>query len=337
MDVFGAVCFTILVSLPVQQRAAESPVAYDTARLSEAYRRAAEMPRLRSLLVQQRGRLIGERYFHGATATRRANIKSASKSVIAALVGIAIDRRAIRGIDQPIGELLPRDVAATKDARKARITVGDLLSMRAGLQSRSFENYGAWVSSANWVRDALRRPFVADPGSAMVYSTGNSHLLSAILTSSTRSSTYEFARLRLAEPLGIALEPWARDPQGIYFGGNDMFLTPRAMVKLGELYLRRGAIRGKQIIPAAWIDSSLVPRTVSPFNGYRYGYGWWSRQSGEVAVYFAWGYGGQYIFIVPSLDLVVVTTSDAEARREWGHNDAIHALVDELIIPAVRR
>jgi CubicO group peptidase (beta-lactamase class C family) len=327
-------CHTVAVGwavVPVRHGVAQTVAVADSGAMPQVYRRAAELPRLRSMLVQVRGRLVGERYFHGATRTRRANIKSASKSIISALVGIAIDAKMVRGVDQPIGELLPREVAATNDPRKARITVGNLVSMRAGLQSTSFDNYGGWVTSGNWVRDALRRPFVTDPGGPMVYSTGSSHLLSAILTRASGMSTYELARRRLAAPLGITLAGWTRDPQGIYFGGNDMFLTPLDMMKVGELYLRRGAYRGRQIVPQWWVDSSFVPRTVSPWNGHRYGYGWWSRPSGEHVVYFAWGYGGQFIFIAPALELVVVTTSDAESQRTGGHNDAIHALVDELI------
>ena len=307
----------------------------DTARLAGAYARAAAMPRLHSLLVQHRGRLVGERYWRGATRARRANIKSASKSIVATLVGIAIAEGKIRGTDQTIAELLPAQARGLDSAKRA-ITVGDLLSMRSGLQSTSFGTYGAWVSSRDWVRDALRRPMVADRGGPMLYSTGSSHLLSAILTRATGMSTYRYAETRLARPLGIALRPWQRDPQGIYFGGNDMYLTPREMLKVGTLYLDGGvAPDGRRVLPRAWIDSSGLARTTSPWNGHRYGYGWWIRESNGQRVLFAWGYGGQYIFVVPALQLVVVTTSDPEARtRDGGHLDAIHALLDEEIVPA---
>src|SRR5215204_3904946 len=119
--------------------AARSRLVPDSALLDEAFIRARELPRLRSLLVHWRGALIREHYFHGATRARPANIKSASKSVIASLVGIAIARRQIRSIHQPIGELLP-EAARDPDPRKRAITVEDLLTMRSGLQSTSFEN-----------------------------------------------------------------------------------------------------------------------------------------------------------------------------------------------------
>jgi CubicO group peptidase (beta-lactamase class C family) len=310
----------------------------DSALLAEAYARARALPRMRSLLVHWRGSLVREHYFRGATRTTPANIKSASKSVIASLVGIAIERKQIRGVHQPIGELLP-EVARDADPRKRAITVEDLLTMRAGLQSTSFENYGAWVSSRNWVRDAIRRPMVAEPGGEMIYSTGSTHLLSAILTRVTRSSTHAYAQRVLARPLGIPLRAWTTDPQGIYFGGNEMRMTPREMVAFGVLHLNDGrAPNGTQVVPKAWIDSSWVRRTRSGWSGQDYGYGWWIRRSGAHDVYFAWGYGGQFIFVVPTLDLVVVTTSDPNATtRERGHLEAIYDIFDTAIVPAVDR
>jgi CubicO group peptidase (beta-lactamase class C family) len=313
-------------------------VPLDSLRLAPVYARAATLPRLRSLLVQQHDSLVGERYFHGATATRPANIKSASKSVMSALAGIALAEGTFRGLDQPLGELLPAETRGLDSAKRA-IRLEDLLTMRAGLQSTSFGGYGAWVSSRNWVRDALRRPMVDEPGHRggdMIYSTGTSHLLSAALTHAAGTSTYEYARRKLAAPLGIRLRPWLADPQGIYFGGNEMHLTPRDMVKFGQLYLRRGrGPDGTQLLPAAWIDSSWVPRTRSRFNDNRYGYGWWIREAAGHPVYFAWGYGGQYVFVVPSLDLVVVTTSDPNApSRSGNHRDEIYDLLEDIVTAA---
>ena len=320
----------------------EAPVArsvigetLDSARLAGAYARAAELPRLRSLLVEWRDTIVGERYWRGAARDRPANIKSASKSVISALVGIAIDQKRIRGLDATIAELLPAE-ARTLDSAKRAITVEDLVSMRSGLQSTSFADYGAFVTSRNWVRHVLSRPMVADPGGPMIYSTGSTHLLSAILTRATKTSTLRYAQQQLARPLGIPLRPWTTDPQGIYFGGNEMRMTPREMLAFGRLYLHRGRTQsGRQVVPEAWIDSSWVPRGVSPWNGHSYGYGWWIREAHGHPVYFAWGYGGQFIFVVPSLQLLVVTTSDASTSRDGSHLEAIHALVDDYIVPAV--
>jgi CubicO group peptidase (beta-lactamase class C family) len=307
--------------------------APDTVRLAAALDRARQLPRLRSLIIQWKGDVIREQYFHGATATTRANIKSASKSVISALIGVAIQQGHIRGLDQPISELLPAETR-TLDSAKRAITVGDLLSMRAGLQSTSFENYGRWVTSRNWVAFALQQPFIESRGGPMVYSTGNSHLLSAILTRATRMSTYQYAQRNLARPLGVELRPWQTDPQGIYFGGNDMFLTPRDLLKIGTVYLNGGMYEGRQVLPRAWIDSTLLPRTTSPWNGHGYGYGWWTRSAQGYDVKFAWGYGGQYVFIVPELQLVVVMTSDAEVQRDGSHNQQLHDLFGYDIVGA---
>ncbi|HEU4721063.1 MAG TPA: serine hydrolase, partial [Gemmatimonadaceae bacterium] len=196
--------------------------------------------------------------------------------------------------------------------------------------------YGAFVSSRNWVRHALTRPTVAPRGEAgpMIYSTGSSHLLSAVLTRATRQSTWAFGRRALA-PTGIRLRPWTTDPQGVFFGGNEMRMTPREMLAFGRLYLDGGrAPDGTQLLPRAWIDSSWVPRTTSGWSGNAYGYGWWIREAHGHRVYFAWGYGGQFIFVVPSASMVVVATSDpTPERRDGAHLDAVHGLMDELLAP----
>ena len=308
----------------------------DTSLLNAAYARARQLPRLRSMLVQWKGEIVGEEYYRGNTRATRANIKSASKSIISALVGIAIAQGKIEGTGQPISELLRAETRALDSAKRA-ITVGNLLSMRAGLQSTSFENYGSWVTSRDWVANALRRPMVAQPGGEMIYSTGSTHLLSAIITRSTGMSTHAFAQRHLMRPLGIELRPWQADPQGIYFGGNDMYLTPREMLKFGTLYLNGGRVGERQIVPRDWIDSSWTERATSPWNGHRYGYGWWTRTAQLHTVRFAWGYGGQYIFVVPELQLVVVTTSDSDTRREGSHTWTLHRILEDQIIPAVLR
>jgi CubicO group peptidase (beta-lactamase class C family) len=293
---------------------------------------AKELPRLHSLLVSWQGSIVLERYFNGATATRAANVKSVAKSVISALVGIAIDRRFIAGVETPIATYFP-ELAKDRDSRKRTITIEDLLTMRSGLESTSNRNYGAWVLSRNWVQFALARPLIAEPGTEMDYSTGNTHLLSAIITKATRTSTWQFANDTLARPLGFSLPRWARDPQGIYFGGNDMLMTPRQMVAFGELYLHEGRIDGRQIVPERWIERSWVGRDRSSWSGQMYGYGWWVRDLAGRRAYYAWGFGGQYIFVIPELDLVVVTTSSstvAEDRRS--HRRTLFELVEDLVV-----
>jgi len=316
--------------------AAETSAATVALDLNPAVKAGNDLPRLRSLLVSRHDELILEHYFHGTRATNFADVKSVSKSIISALVGIAIDRGLLSGVEETIGRFFPELSAPKTDARKRKITIEDLLTMRSGLQSTSRWNYGAWVQSPNWVHFILSRPLQSVPGGRMDYSTGNTHLLSAILTSVSGGDTWKFAEEALAKPAGFTLARWFQDPQGIYFGGNEMLLTPRQMIKFGELYLHRGRIGNRQVVPAAWIETSFVPRTESPVSGQLYGYGWWIGEMGGHRTNYAWGFGGQYVFIVPDLDLVVVTTSSpnvGEDRRE--HRAAVQDLVEHLVIEPI--
>ena len=304
---------------------------------SDALQTAEKMPRLRSLLVSHKGKLVVEKYFNGQTAARKTNVKSVSKTIMSALVGIAIDQGHVAGLDQPIsdydGELIPAKTGTAKD----NITIGNLLSMQAGLETTSFYNYGAWVLSDDWIRFALNQPLQNTPGTKLQYSTGNTHLLSAILTEATGKSTLQFAREVLGKPLGFNLAEWPRDPKGIYFGGNNMELTPRQMLSFGELYLNNGQVNGRQVIPESWITTSLQPLAESAREeGRFYGYGWWMRDMAGMQTNFAWGYGGQFILLVPDLSLVVVTTSSSlpgDNRRS--HIRSLYELLEyEIIQPA---
>jgi len=302
-------------------------------------RGASELPQLRSLLVSRRGQLVAEYYARGVRPDAPANVKSASKSIISALVGIAIERGAIKSVKEPIATWFP-ELRQDADRRKQSITVEDLLTMRAGLESTSGRNYGAWVRSGNWVRYALRQPMVSEPGGAMQYSTGSSHLLSAILTKTTGTSTWQFAQDALAAPIGFRLARWPQDPQGVYFGGNEMLLAPTQMVAIGELYLNRGKSSGRQIVPASWIDTSCEPRTTSAWASERqYGYGWWIQDFTHGKACFAWGYGGQYILVFRDLDLVVAATSSTTVSEERrGHRRRLLDLIDERVLrPSAER
>jgi len=333
MRVVALLVVALVVAPDAQVRL--KPVTTSTVGFDTALAVAKELPRLHSLLVSRRGELVLERYFNGARATRPANIKSASKSIISALVGVAIDRRLMAGVETPIASYFP-ELKKDRDAGKQRITIEDLLTMRSGLETTSNRNYGAWVQSRNWVQHALNRPLLSAPGMQMDYSTGNTHLLSAILTKATGTSTWQFANDTIGRPLGFTIARWPRDPQGIYFGGNDMLLTPRQMVAFGQLYLDRGRVRGRQIVPESWIDRSFVPRGRSHWSDQEYGYGWWIRDLGGHRTYYAWGFGGQYIFVVPDLQLVVVTTSSstvAEDRRS--HRQNVFDLVESLVVERV--
>jgi CubicO group peptidase (beta-lactamase class C family) len=296
---------------------------------------AAALPRLRAVIVARDGAVLAERLFRGPSMETPTNIKSASKSVLAAITGAALYRRLIENVETPIATALRDRFPSPADPRLERITIENLLTMQAGLASTSGANYGAWVSSRDWVRYALAQPFETDPGQGMIYSTGTSHLLSATLTRMTDRSTLRLARDLLGEPLEIEIPGWPADPQGVYFGGNDMRLSPRAMTAIGELYRNDGVHNGVRVLPENWVQTSWRGRGRSRWSGNPYGYGWWLRRSGGREINFAWGYGGQMIFVVPALRLTVVMTSDPEptATRD-GHVDALHRLLDEGFIPA---
>jgi CubicO group peptidase (beta-lactamase class C family) len=307
-----------------------SPFAQSPA-LESAAKPAAELPRLRSLLVSHKGQIVLERYYNGARATSLANIKSASKSVISALIGLAIAKGHIVSVEQKAAAYFP-ELAKDPDSFKRGISIEDLLTMRSGLESTSGRGYGAWVQSKNWVRYVLQRPLVDRPGTRVEYSTGSSHLLSAIITKAAKTSTWAFAQEELAKPLGFTLAKWTTDPQGIYFGGNEMLMTPRQMIEFGELYLNGGKAGDRQVLPKSWIDRTRVPRGRSRWGSDReYGYGFWIREFAGHDGYYAWGYGGQFIFIIPGKDLVIVTTSRSDVSRERrDHNDAIYSMVEHI-------
>lgn len=302
---------------------------------SQAVEDASRLPALRSLIVMRDGEVeIEQRFNGGPSLDTPVNIKSASKSVISALVGMALERRILESVDQPVVSVLGDQMPASPDPRLGEVTVGNLLSMQAGLERTSGDNYGRWVSSDNWVRYALSRPFVEEPGGAMLYSTGSTHLLSAMLTRASGRSTLELARDWLGEPLDIAIPAWTRDPQGIYLGGNNMAMSPRALVRFGELYRMNGVVNGRRVLPADWIERSWTPRTTSPWSGEEYGYGWFISEAGGYPVRYAWGYGGQMVYVVPGLNLTVVMTSATDVERGSNHIQALHRLLSERIVPA---
>ena len=257
--------------------------------------------------------------------------------MISALVGIAVDKGLLEGSEQKIAPLLARDLPDDPDPRISDITIGNLLSMQAGLGRTSGPNYGRWVSSRNWVRAALAMPFDGEPGGGMLYSTGSTHLLSAILTRVGGRPTLALAREWLEPVEGFRIASWDRDPQGIYLGGNQMAMSARSLAAFGELYRNGGIAGGRRVLSQGWIDQSWTVRTHSVFNGDGYGYGWFIRKLGGHEVRYAWGYGGQMLYIVPELALTIVMTSaeDNPSARS-GYRDELHGLAARLIEAAAQ-
>ncbi|MEM1115528.1 MAG: serine hydrolase [Bacteroidota bacterium] len=334
---------------------AASAAATDTSGLDPALADSAlaqfdRLPRLRALVVARHGEVLLERYRDGYGLDEPANVKSASKSVLSAVAGAALASGVFEGVDAPVAPLFERELAAARDTldpRVRQITWEDLLTMRAGLASTSGRNYSRWVLADDWVEAALARPVVAAPGTRRIYSTGTSHLLGVALARAADESLLALTRRTLGEPLGLRVPAWPTDPQGRYFGGNDMQLSPRFLLRLGEAYRQGGEIEvdgeRRRIVPEAWVWASWRPVTeVGRGRGYGYGYAWFTKtvRSGDdtLPVFFAWGFGGQYLFVVPDLALTVVALSTTTVPTgEGGHGPAVHALLDEALIPAARR
>ena len=302
----GLMILAVLVALPASWAAGAAVERAGTAAvIEEAFRTGP----IRSFMLQRDGELIAEAHRSGMRADRTTNVKSVAKSIISLLVGIAIEQGKLSGVRQPIGDFFPDYFARRPDSEKAAITIQDLLTMRGGLASTSRSNYGRWVTSDNWAEFVLDRPLVERPGGEMIYSTGSSHLLSVILTRATGMSTRAFAERYLFGPLDIEVGGWDRDPQGYYFGGNNMALSPAALLRIGTMVMNGGVYDDRQIVPRAWIDESMQIYTRSHFNPYDYGYGWWQRELNGYTVQFAWGNGGQYIVMIPALETVVAIAS----------------------------
>ncbi|MCC9625449.1 beta-lactamase family protein [Thalassospira sp. MA62] len=277
--------------------------------------RVENLSQLHAIMVQRGDEVIVAEAPRGSGLDRVANIKSCSKSILGLLTGAAIAKGAIPSVNATIGEVAPSIIPADATPGVEDLTIEDLVTLRAGLEGTSGGNYGAWVNSSNWVAYALRQPMIAKPGGRMIYSTGTTHILGAVLTVATGQSLLTQTRAVLGQPLGIEIPAWTQDPQGYYFGGNEMALTPRAMLRIATLMRDQGRFEGEQIIPADWIEESTEPHTRSPYSGLEYGYGWFLTSSGFII---ARGYGGQVIAAHPDKNLAVAITSDPTSPARSG-------------------
>lgn len=322
-----------MVSLPFAAPALSQTTAVRS-RIDNLLQEAADLDTLVAVIVTRDGEMVAERAYRGNSLDGSTNIKSASKSIVSCLVGIAIDKGLLTGVDQPIETVLRSEFPDNPDPRLSKVTIGNLLSMQSGLDRMSGPNYGRWVASRNWVRFALAADFIDEPGGGMLYSTASTHLLSVILTKVGKQPTLALARDWLGPLDGFRIGSWDRDPQGYYLGGNQMAMTPRSLHAFGELYRRRGVTEdGTRLVSEAWIDESWKRRTNSVFNGDGYGYGWFLKEMGGEQVSYAWGYGGQMLYIVPKLGLTVTMTSnEAAPSARTGYRDRLHGLLGEIVL-----
>ena len=314
-----------------------SAVSAQTVDWGDVAETARGFDQCRAILIYRNGREELAEVFRGPAIGKAVPIKSVSKTIVAALASVAIDRGEIPSVKTELGEIIPKLIPAKADPKVASITIENLLTMQAGLQRTSGRNYGVWVNSRNWVSNALSRPMVSEPGSGMLYSTGSSHIMGAVLSEVSGKSLLALARERLGEPLGFDVPAWTRDPQGRYLGGNEMALTLQAMISFGEMYLNGGRVNDKQVLSEEWVRQSLVRVTRSVFSGLGYGYGWFLGESGGTSYALARGYGGQVICIVPDLDLTIAITSDPNRlARSAGYFGDLQRLIENRIIPMGR-
>lgn len=291
---------------------------------------ALALPQLHAILVQRADDLLLAEAPRGGGLDRPANIKSCSKSLLGLLLGTAVTRGEIPSRDATLGTVAPGLIPADATEGVATLSMNHLVTLRAGLQGTSGGNYGAWVSSRNWVAYALRQPRIAPNGGRMIYSTGTTHVLGAALVTATGQSLHALARERLGTPLGIDIPNWTRDPQGFHFGGNEMALTPRAMLRVARLMRDGGVIDGTAVIAPDWIAASQQPQTRSPFSGLGYGLGWFLSDTGWTL---ARGYGGQIIAAHPAARLAVAITSDpTQPARSEGYFGTLMGLLDGPIL-----
>lgn len=320
--------------------------------LSEAGSRLED---LQAFLVVRAGKTVFERYY-GTSAREYHDIRSVAKSVMSALVGIAIADGAISGVKATLAELLP-DYRAVMTPAVARTTLDQVLSMTAGLPDNWDGQAGdRWVFAKDPVKAILATP-VRRPGEQFAYSDTGPQLLAAILERATGQPLLEYARKKLLDPLGVDTRPaaqpeltprgetvyrdadfaWPVDSRGLNLGAGRMKLRPRDMAKLGSLFLNEGRWHGRQLIPSTWVAAATSQHVSAVgFGGADVGYGymWWVGEVHGHPAYLAWGFGGQVIRVVPDLRLVVVvSTALPNPDSEGADVDNVLTLTDDVIVP----
>ncbi len=283
---------------------------------------------LHSLLIIRNGYLIRENYFGSYQPDTRHELFSCTKSFIATLIGIALDKAYIDNTGHRVMDFLPERTFANLDGQKAAMTLEDLLTMRSGLDWQEGDPaIRAMYLSSDWVKLVLDEPMAVSPGSQFNYCSGCSHVLSAILQQATDMNPRDFADQYLFKPLGITNVNWDTDADGTSIGGWGLQITPRDMAKLGYLYLHRGQWDGQQIVSSQWVENATSTHTKTD-NNLGYGYQWWTYPS--LDAYTALGLGGQTIFVIPKWNLIIVTTAELD------NHDPIYRLIEQYIVPAVR-
>ena len=302
------------------RQAAPEEQGVDPAGLEAVDARATgEVPALSALLAARHGYLVFERYSGGHDPAQPINTRSVTKSVTGTLVGAARREGLFSGIEQTVGEVIPHRIPTGADPLVPDVTLWQLLTMTSGLQWEAAGDWQRLLAAEDWVAMTLGLPVVGIPGQTYVYNTGGSHVLGVMTAEVAGMPLEEYGQEVLFGPLGIEPGEWMRSPQGEVSAGSGLALTARDMLKLGYLYLREGAWDGEQIMEPAYAAAATTWQSAGDATGAwaGYGYQWWiTGTNAGYPAYFALGYGGQHIFVVPALDLVVVAAIARRVERD---------------------
>jgi len=280
---------------------------------------------LYSCLIVQHGVQILDYYREPDQKEIPLKINSCTKSILSSLVSIAIDQGIMPAPDTAISAFFPQ-LHTDPDPRKAQITIEQLLTMSAGFNWTEFggqHSFPTMRKTSNWIDFVLSQPLVHEPGTVMEYNSGCSQLLATILAQTSGQSVASFAEQHLFTPLGITQYVWETDPQGVHTGGFGLQLPPSAMLQFGLLYLHEGKIGNQQHIQSSTVEHATSPLIAvdSPQKAH-YGWHWWhssftldSQPKVDIPYYYALGFGGQYIVVVPSYELVVTVSADRFKRK----------------------
>ncbi|MEI4769174.1 serine hydrolase [Psychrobacillus sp. FJAT-51614] len=283
-------------------------------------KREIKKEKVTSFLVYQKGNSIFEYYKNNKQLEKLHKINSCTKSVLSILVGIALEKKYLTSIHLPVYSFFTELFKEQMDSRKLDITIYHLLTMTDGLD---FPEFGEWNSFApmvyhpNIMKFVLERPILHPVGTHMNYNSGCSHILSAILQKVTNMKTEEFANKYLFKPLGIHEFYWYEDKMKINKGADGLVLKATDMIKIGQLILQQGVYANKRIVSEDWIKTSTAPYFKTYDSIGFYGMHWWVNKLDEKndfnyenTYYFALGFGGQYIVILPKEEMVIVITSE---------------------------
>jgi CubicO group peptidase (beta-lactamase class C family) len=312
--------------------AAPETQGFDAAALAEVVLAAkASGKPIHSLTLVRAGQAILDIAFYPYDGSSLHDMASVTKSVTTSLIAIAAADGKL-DLDAPMVSFFPGRQMANRDARKEGITVRQLTQNLSGLACIGAPEeltLAQMQASPDFVQFALDLPMAAEPGIRFDYCSPGMHILSAILQGATGKTAFTYAREKLFGPLGIVDVAWDADPQGTTRGWGDLHLSPRDMIKLGELWLHGGAWQGQQLIPAAWMAAATTGAVKSDRHE-DYGYGFWVGPRTEpVPYFFAAGRGGQRILAVPAFDLVVATTGGG-----FDPGDIIDPIAGTLVDPA---